>query len=501
MKAILCKQHGLPETLVLEEILSPKPGPNQLVISVKACSVNFPDVLIIQNLYQFKPELPFSPGSEVAGIVKEVGSEVKGFKPGDRVLALCGFGGFAEELLVNANQVFPLYPEISFINGASVMYNYGTSYHALKDRAELKKGETILILGASGGVGLAAVEIAKNMGAVVIAAASNDEKLAICKEKGADFLINYSTEDLREKIKEFTNNKGVDVVYDPIGDKYTEPCLRSMAWKGRYLVVGFAAGEIPKIPLNLALLKGCSIVGVFWGQFAKSESEKSLKNILELGQMFINGKLKPHIHKLYSLDQTIEALHDMQNRKVIGKAVVIMDENIKNEPLAITNKLEILSVEIDSKGKVIFDNFDQIKAFQGKSFNFTDWVKIDQQRINDFADATIDHQWIHIDAEKAKSAPFGQTIAHGLLILSLTPKFMAELYEIKNIKMGINYGTEKVRFLSPVLSGSNLRMTGILKHVSEMPNNGLKMIVEASIEIEGKSKPACVAELISVVYQ
>lgn len=501
MKAIVCKQHGLPNTLTLEEIPSPKPSANQVLISVMACSVNFPDVLIIQNLYQFKPELPFSPGSEVSGIIKEVGENVTNFKPGDRVLALCGFGGFAEELLINANQVFPLSNQISFIHGASVMYNYGTSYHALKDRAELKKGETILILGASGGVGLAALEIAKNIGAIVIAAASSEEKLQVCKEKGADYLINYSTESIRDKINEFTNNKGIDVVYDPIGDKYTEPCLRSMAWKGRYLVVGFAAGEIPKIPLNLALLKGCSIVGVFWGQFAKTEPHKNMNNIKELGDMFINGNLNPHIHKIYELNQTVEALEDMQNRKVIGKAVVIMDKNIKNEVVNKPQKPISNPITINKNGKVFFDNFDQIKAFQGQSFNFTDWVTVDQQRINDFADATLDHQWIHLDTEKASNSVFGQTIAHGLLTLSLTPKFMAELYEINNLKMGINYGTEKVRFLSPVLSNSRLRMTGILKHVSDMPNNGLKMIVEASIEIEGKNKPACVADLISVVYQ
>lgn len=500
MKAVVCKQHGLPDTLTIEDITLPATGSKQVIISVKACSANFPDTLIIQDKYQFKPPLPFSPGSEVAGIIKEVGAEVKHYKAGDRVLALCGWGGFAEELLVDANKVFQLPDKMDYVTGSSIMYNYGTSYHALKDRADLKSGETLLVLGAAGGVGLAAVQLGKLMGATVIAGASSDDKLAICKENGADFLINYSTDDIRAKIKEYTGGKGIDVVYDPIGDKYTEPCLRSIAWKGRYLVVGFAAGEIPKIALNLALLKGCSIMGVFWGQFATIEPKNNFANISALASMFIEGKLRPHVHKLYSLDEAPEALNDLMNRKVVGKAVVVTSADVKL-PAIVTPKAVNLTEPKLIDNKVVFEDFDQIKNFVGKSFQHTEWLTVDQDMIDAFADATLDKQWIHIDQEKAKLSPFGQTIAHGLLTLSLTPKFMYELYAINNSKMGINYGMEKVRFLNPVLSGSKVRMTAILKSVSEMPNNGLKMLVEATIEIEGKTKPACVAELLSIVYQ
>ncbi len=242
MKAILCKTHGLPDTLVLEELPSPIPGPKQVVITVKACGVNFPDTLIIQNLYQFKPELPFSPGGEVAGVVKAVGEGVKHLKPGDTVIALTGWGGFAEEVLTDAAKVFPVPPLFDFKVAATFAYAYGTSYHALKDRAQLQPGETLLVLGAAGGVGLAAVQLGKQMGARVIAAASTAEKLAVCRQSGADELVNYSEPDWREQIKALTGGNGVDVVYDAVGDRYAEPALRSMAWKGRYLVVGFAAG-------------------------------------------------------------------------------------------------------------------------------------------------------------------------------------------------------------------------------------------------------------------
>ena len=282
MKAIHCATYGLPNTLTLTEIPSPIIEPDQVLIQVKACGVNFPDLLIIQNKYQFKPVLPFSPGGEVSGIVLSTGELVKHVKAGDRVLAICGWGGFAEEVAVNQKRVFILPPEIDFISAASTLYTYGTSYHALKDRAAMKSGETLLVLGAAGGVGLAAVELGKMMGATVIAAASSDEKLSVCKEKGADFTINYSNEDLRSRVKEITNDKGVDVIYDPVGGEVAEIALRSIAWKGTYLVVGFASGNIPKFPNNLVLLKGCSVVGVFWGSFSEREPEVSRKNLEEL---------------------------------------------------------------------------------------------------------------------------------------------------------------------------------------------------------------------------
>src|SRR6202008_2614472 len=248
MKAVLCKQFGPPEALVLQDLPSPRPADGEVVISVKAASVNFPDVLIIQNKYQFKAPLPFSPGSELAGVVKEVGAGVKGVRPGDRVIAFTPYGAFAEEVKTEANRLLPLPERMDFVTGAAFLLTYATSDHALRDRGALKAGETLLVLGAAGGVGLAAIEIGKVLGARVIACASSEDKLAVCRIHGADATINYASEDLRERIKALTDGKGVDVVYDPVGGPYTEPAFRSLAGRGRPLVVGFAAGEIPKLP-------------------------------------------------------------------------------------------------------------------------------------------------------------------------------------------------------------------------------------------------------------
>lgn len=325
MKSLLCKEFGPPEALVLEDTPSTPPQAGQVLIEIKACGVNFPDTLIIQNKYQFKPPLPFAPGGEVSGIVRALGEGVKHLKVGDAVFSMTGWGGFAEEVTADASKTLPMPPGMDFVTAASVMYTYGTSYHALKDRAQLKAGETLLVLGAAGGVGLAAVQLGHLMGARVIAAASSDEKLAVCRSLGAAETINYSTEDLKERVKDLTKGRGVDVVYDPVGDRYAEPALRSIAWKGRYLVVGFAAGEIPKIPLNLALLKGCQIVGVFWGQFAALEPINSMQNFQELLGFMAEGKLKQHIYRTYPLAQAPQALRDLMDRRVVGKAVVIVE--------------------------------------------------------------------------------------------------------------------------------------------------------------------------------
>ena len=325
MKAVLCKQHGLPDTLVVEEIPSPKAGAKQVVITVKACGVNFPDTLIIQNKYQFKPELPFSPGGEVAGIIKEVGEGVNHLNVGDTVIAMTGWGGFAEEVLTDASRVFPVPPVFDFKTAATFAYVFGTSYHALKDRAQLQEGETVLVLGASGGVGLAAVQLAKVMGAKVIAAASTEAKLAVCSQYGADAIVNYSDDNWREQVKVLTEGKGVDVVYDAVGGHYAEPALRSMAWNGRYLVVGFAAGDIPKIPLNLPLLKGCAVVGVFWGEFAIRQKKDNQANMMQLFGWLMQGKIKPHISAEYPLEQAAQALNDLLERKATGKVVLVVD--------------------------------------------------------------------------------------------------------------------------------------------------------------------------------
>jgi NADPH2:quinone reductase len=322
MKAVLCKAFGPPESLVVEEVISPDPGPGEVVVSVKAASVNFPDVLIIQNKYQFKPQLPFSPGSEVAGVVKTIGDGVTTVKPGDRVMAFTTYGAFAEEVKIEAKRLLPLPAGMDFTHAAAFGLTYATSDHALRDRGRLAAGETLLVLGAAGGVGLAAIEIGKALGARVIAAASTEDKLAVCREHGADDAINYATDDLRERIKSLTDGRGVDVVYDPVGGAYTEPALRSLAWRGRLLVVGFAAGDIPKMPLNLTLLKGCSIVGVFWGEFTRREPQRFAESMQQLGRWYADGKLKPHVSQTYPLERAADALTAMANRQVKGKVVL-----------------------------------------------------------------------------------------------------------------------------------------------------------------------------------
>ena len=271
--------------------------------------------------------MPFSPGGEVAGVVKEIGEGVKGVNVGDRVIAFTGWGGFAEEVLVEATKLIPIPEKMDFATASAFVMVYGTSHYALKDRARIQPGETLLVLGAAGGVGLAAVELGKVMGAHVIAAASSEEKLAVCREHGADECINYTTEDLKERIKTLTAGKGVDVVYDPVGGNYSEAALRGLAWQGRHLVIGFAAGDIPRIPLNLSLLKGASIVGVFWGSFTARDPKRNQEHLRELVTWFLEGKITPHISATYPLDRAADALNDMLARKITGKAVLLIEEN------------------------------------------------------------------------------------------------------------------------------------------------------------------------------
>ncbi|SFA78460.1 NADPH:quinone oxidoreductase family protein [Algoriphagus aquimarinus] len=322
MKAVICEEFGAPEMLKFGELPDPVLGENQVLIQVEFCGVSYPDLLIIQNNYQFKPELPFSPGGEVVGKIIELGEKVENLKHGDRVLALCRWGGFAEKVAVDTDRVFVLPDGISSDTAASSLYTYSTSLYALKDRAQLKSGETLLVLGAAGGIGLAAVELGKAMGAKVIAAASSDEKLALCKAKGADQTINYESEDLKSRIKELTNGLGVDVVLDPVGGKYTEPALRGIAWKGRYLIVGFANGDIPKIPMNLPLLKGCSIVGVFWGNFSKVDADQNRSNMNHLYDWILKGKITGHAAEAYNLKDAKNALLDLQDRSNFKKGIV-----------------------------------------------------------------------------------------------------------------------------------------------------------------------------------
>lgn len=326
MKALLCKEFGPPESLVVEDIAPPTPGPGQVLIRVQAAGVNFPDTLIIQNKYQYKPDLPFSPGGEFAGIVEAVGSEVSNYKAGDRVIAFTVWGAYAELVAVDASELIPMPDGLDFVTASAFVMTYGTSYYALKDRGALKSGETLLVLGASGGVGLAAIELGKAFGAKVIAAASTAKKLEICRQHGADELINYAEEDLRARLKEITGGNGVDVVYDPVGGPYTELALRSCAWGGRVLIVGFANGEIPALPANLTLLKGASVVGVFWGGRIKREPEANVQDLEDLFNLLKQGKIKPHVSGTYPLRKGPEAIRALMNRQVSGKVVILPAE-------------------------------------------------------------------------------------------------------------------------------------------------------------------------------
>lgn len=326
MKALLCHNFGAPEDLKLEEIEQPQIKEDQVLIQVDACGVNFPDSLIIQNKYQFKPELPFSPGGEVSGIVEAVGEKVSHLKKGDPVFALTGWGGFAEFVAADAHKAMAMPEGMDPVVGATTMYNFGTSLHALKQRAQLQTGEKVLVLGASGGVGMAAVQIAREMGAYVVAAASTEEKRQACLEAGAHQTLDYTAIDLKETAKKITESRGFDVIYDPVGDQYAEPAVRSLAWGGRYLVVGFAAGKPSAVKMNLPLLKGASIVGVFWGAFAQKEVQESMENFKQILSWLEQGKVKQHIHRQYPLENGAQAIRDLMDRKVIGKNVVIVSE-------------------------------------------------------------------------------------------------------------------------------------------------------------------------------
>ena len=322
MKAMLCEKFGPPENLLLKEVADLNPSHGQVRISTEACGVNFPDTLIIENKYQFKPNLPFAPGGEVTGIVDAVGDGVSQDLLGQPVMCMTLSGGFAEQTLCKAEDLIARPSFMPSTVAAGFTMTYGTSMHALKQRAQLQAGETLLVLGAGGGVGLAAVEIGKQMNATVIAAASSAEKLNAAKNAGADHLIDYSQQDLRSALKEIVGKKGVDVVYDPVGGDMFEAALRSTAWGGRVLVVGFASGDIPKVPVNLALLKGCSIVGVFWGAFRLNYTKEDNENFEQLFAWYEDEKLKPYASKIYALEAAAQALNDLKNRKAVGKIVL-----------------------------------------------------------------------------------------------------------------------------------------------------------------------------------
>ena len=330
MKILHCKEFGPVENLVWENIDSPEPGDDEVLISVKAAALNFPAYLIVQGLYQFKPEFPFAPGNEGAGVIKKIGKNVTKFKEGDRVYFMSAYGAFAEEICMHELGTFAIEEDTSFEMAASYQMAYGTSYHALMQRGELKKDDELLVLGASGGVGLAALDIAVAKGARVVAGVSNEEKAQICRDYGAADVVIYGegpndkeeSKALSLELKSKSLKGGFDIIYDPIGDCYTEPAFRSIGWKGRYLVVGFAAGQIPKLPINLSLLKGASLVGVFWGSFTGREPDLNTNNLNEINQMLKDGEIKPLVSKTFPMERAVEAINLIGNRGVIGKVVL-----------------------------------------------------------------------------------------------------------------------------------------------------------------------------------
>jgi len=322
MKAVLCTRFGTPDELELADIPEPKAGPGEAVVAVKAAALNFFDLLIIAGKYQHKPPFPFSPAAEFSGVVESVGAGVNGFAPGDRVIGWAGWGAAREKIVVGAAQLVKLPDNLDFDRAAGLTVTYATTLYGLRERGQLKAGETLVVLGASGGVGLAAIEIGKIMGARVIACASSDEKLAFAKAHGADETVNYARDDLRDALKRLGGARGVDVVYDPVGGQYAEPALRSLGWEGRYLVIGFAAGDIPKIPLNLVLLKSCDIRGVLWGAWTLRDPKAQAALMKEIAAWCAEGKLSAHVHAAYPLSETAAALKAIAERKVMGKIVL-----------------------------------------------------------------------------------------------------------------------------------------------------------------------------------
>ena len=325
MKAVLCKAFGPPESLVLEDVAEPVVGSDDVLVDVRAAALNFPDVLMIAGKYQMRPPFPFSPGAEVAGTVAATGANVSGFAPGDRVFGGVGHGGFAERVLLPGGRVFTMPEAMSFAQASGISLAYGTSYYALKDRAALQPGENLLVLGAGGGVGIAAVQLGKALGARVIAAASSAEKLDAARASGADETIDYSEGKLKDNVKALTDGKGADVIYDPVGGDLFDQCMRCINWYGRVLVIGFAAGAIPKVPINLILLKSCQVVGVFYGAWSMRSPQLHDRNFREILELFDRGSIDPLVGRCYPLEQYARALRDLSERRAIGKVVLTVD--------------------------------------------------------------------------------------------------------------------------------------------------------------------------------
>lgn len=502
MKAILCNKFGGPDSLIYAETDNPVLTPDSVIIEVNYCGVNFPDTLIIQGTYQYKPSFPFSPGGEIAGKVLSIGTSVTNCKVGDRVMALCGWGGMAEQILVKASHVFVIPDELDSAVAATSMYTWGTSYFALKNKAGLKPGQTILILGAAGGVGTTAILLSKLMGAKVIAAAASNEKLDYCKKLGADECINYTTDNLKESIKTFTNNVGVDIVYDPIGGSLATDALKSMAWNGQYLIIGFASGNIPQVPMNILLLKGITMHGIFWGAFAEKEAKANKANFQQIMSWIIGGQLKQPIHKVYTLEEAPTALTDLMQRTIKGKAIIQIKADTQI-PLTASSVSASEQPKIKAESvinQLIIEGKADVFLHIGKTVGPGQWITITQEMINAFAETTKDFQWVHIDeAKAAKYLPEGRTLAHGYLTMSMVSFMLYELIELKQVSSFYNYGFNKARFISPVRVNDQIRLTVKLEQAETQPNGSVKLILRCTIHINGIEKPSYVAEIISVI--
>ena len=568
MNALISERFGDPDSTAVREVTLPETGDGDVRIRVAACGLNFPDLLILDGKYQFSPELPFIPGGEVTGVVVEAGSAAQEFYPGQRVFAIERWGGLAEQMVLPKNRVFPLSDAMGLKEGASLLYNFSTALYALKNRGKAKEGQTLLILGAAGGVGLAAVQMGKIYGLKVIAAAGSHESLALCASFGADELIHYREENIRDRMNVITGKRGTDLVLDTVGGRFSEPAVRSLAWGGKYLVVGFAAGEIPAVPLNLLLLKGAEMKGVFWGKFSREEPLKQQENVEEIFRHYTAGRIRVCIGREYPLEEAAQALKDYRERKIRGKAVVICSPELVDAPVPAPGGALSGGVSAGAGNRgtdlvpdTVGGRFSEPASASSTPFRFLSpehvlesagvflgesrWFQVTQEVINDFADATGDHQWIHILGEKAVVAPGpdvpltegkvtdvpardtpapgdpvagipvagtpvagtpaagvapAPTIAHGFLTLSLAPKFLSEIYEMPFVRMGINYGVDKLRFLAPVKVNSEIRMTARLLTADPVRNGGIKMRIAATYFVKGTEKPVCSAELLSVIY-
>ncbi|MFN9804606.1 MAG: zinc-binding dehydrogenase [Bacteroidota bacterium] len=501
MKAIICNEYGPPEKLSLQTMADPAPGDKEVLIRVEACGINFPDLLLIQRLYQFQPPLPFSPGGEVAGTIVATGQAANRFQPGDRVMAVTGWGGFAELVSVAEHQVIALPADIDFITAAAATYQYGTALYALKNLAILQPGEILLVLGAGSGVGLAAVELGRLMGANVIAAASSERKLNACLEKGAHHVINTAEKSKTADLAAAIPGGKVDVIFDPVGGQLALQSFRLMAWKGRYLIVGFAAGDIPNLPFNLPLLKGCSVQGVFWGSFLQQEPKAHQANMQMIFDWLTQKKIQPLIHQTYALEEAPLALQDLKNRKVIGKAVINLQQQPSAHPPVANKPGEVQPAQEKSNHAARITQLGDITALLGKELGPGEWFTVTAPMIQQFAKLSGDEQWIHVDIERAaKEMPGGKTIAHGFFTLSLATRMLYQLIDITAIEKMFNYGTNKVRFITPVQAGSRIRMRATLSRTEPGKQGGTLLFIACTIEVENAEKPACVAELVSLIF-